>query len=215
MGEYERILGVSDDCSLQDLISVYLKRLESLVNRAKNIGWKGFIHQGSIFRRVNDAFIRLYNEKFASSRRDPDYEKAGEVFKKGKERYYKNDYREAADHFQRAIGFSKRHTYYGFLGLAFKKMKSYDSAVKAFQEAIKLYPTSRDYWMNLGDIYQEAGQKEKALESYASAYLVDPSDTKPLERMDEIDPEAFILKKKDTGDSNFGKFVKRIFKKKF
>jgi len=91
-----------------------------------------------------------------------------------------------------------------------KNLKSYEAAVKAMENAIRLFPIHRDYWMALGEIYLEAGKKTKAMESYASAYLVDPSDVKPLEKMDEIDPTAFILKKR----KSFSGGILGLFKKK-
>ncbi|GEM_PF-2405039 len=211
MGEYEKLFGLGENYTLEDLRSAYLGKIRKIVERAKEARWQGFLQQRNIFIKLTDAFLVLYKKKAEPTKRTDAYERAETTFKQGKVAYYEGNYRNAAEMFQEAITINPyKHSYYGFLGLALKNLRSYDAAVKALENAIRLFPINKDYWMSLGEVYLEAGKKTKAMESYAAAYLVDPNDLKPLEKMDEIDPTAFILRKR----KGFSKGLFGLFKKK-
>ncbi len=200
-------LDFNENMSFEELCDSYIKRLRSIVEKAKEKDWKGFLHHGSSFRKITDAFIPLYSQKKPRPKVDENFEAAEREFKLGKKLYYQGNYREAAERFQRAASLvPQKHTYHGFLGLALKRIGSHDAAVKAFEKAISLYPLSRDYWMNLGECLREMGAKARAVEAFAIAYLVEPSDLEPIKRAEMLDPRVGISGKREKRG-----FLKRLF----
>ncbi len=201
------ILDFNENMSFEELCDSYINRLRSIVEKAREKGWRGFLHHGVSFKKMTDAFIPLYSQKKPRPKVDENFEAAEREFKIGKKLYYQGNYREAAEHFQRAATLvPQKHTYHGFLGLALKRIRSYDAAVKAFEKAINLYPLSRDYWMNLGECFQELGAKGKAVEAFAIAYLVEPSDLEPIRRAEMLDPRLGF-----SGRREKKSFLKKLF----
>lgn len=210
MGVNKRLFGLQENYTLDDLREAYLKKLKSFIERAREKHWEGFVSHGRIFQKLNDAFLVLYKQAMEPTKRTETHDRAEEIFREGKKFLYEGKNRKAAELFQNATVLNQhKHYYYGFLGIALKNLKSYDAAVKALETAIELFPISQEYWLTLAETYLEAGQKSKAMECFAAAFLVDPTNTKPLEKMDAIDPTAFILKKRKKGLGLFDLFKKK------
>ncbi len=194
------ILDFHEGMSFEELCEAYIRKLKTIVEKAREKRWQNFLQHGTSFKKITDAFIPLYSQKKPRPKLDEDFERAEAEFKIGKREYYQGNYREAAAHFQNAVTLvSHKHTYHAFLGLALKKMGSYDAAAKSFKTAISLYPVSRDYWMNLGECLEELGAKSGAIEAYAVAYLVEPGDLEPIQRIEALDPRAEFSRRKKKG----------------
>ena len=195
------ILDFREDMSFEELCEAYIGKLKSIVEKARKKKWQGFLQHGTSFKKITDVFIPLYSQKKPRPKIDENFERAETEFKLGKKEYYQGKYREAAEHFQNAASLvPQKHSYHGFLGLALKKMGSYDAAAKSFKTAISLYPVSRDYWLSLGECLEALGVKSGAIEAYAIAFLVEPSDLKPIKKIEDLDPSAnFTGKKRKSG----------------
>ncbi len=201
------ILDFNEEMTFEELCEAYIKKLRSIVEKAKEKGWKGFLRHGPSFKKITDAFIPLYARKKPRPRTDENFELAEREFKLGKKLYYEENYREAAERFQRAVSLvPQKHAYLGFLGLALKKIGSYDAAAKAFEKAINLYPLSKDYWVNLGECLQALGAPGKAVEAFAIAYLVEPTDLNPIRKAEALDPRISL-----SGKGEKRGFLKKLF----
>jgi Tfp pilus assembly protein PilF len=72
--------------------------------------------------------------------------------------------------------------------LAFLSLQAHESAVKAFQHALTLNPNLTDVHNNLGVLYSETGEKEKAFREF-TLVIRDPSfptPEKPLYNLGEL-----------------------------
>jgi len=82
---------------------------------------------------------------------------------------YQGKFDEAAKFYQKAIDqdsdFSEA---YNALGVVYSKQKKWKEAIKAFNMALsnKLYTTPHIPYLNLGDLYMEQKEYEKAAEAY-------------------------------------------------
>jgi tetratricopeptide (TPR) repeat protein len=60
------------------------------------------------------------------------------------------------------------------LGYAYKKLKQYDRAVRASQEALRIEPNDPWTWGNLGQAYNNLNQYDKAVTAYQEAVRIKP-----------------------------------------
>jgi Tfp pilus assembly protein PilF len=84
-----------------------------------------------------------------------------------------NDYQgkldDAANYYQKAIDQAPDYSEaYNALGVVYSKQRKWKEAIKAFNKALanKLYTTPHIPYLNLGDVYMEQKQYEKAAEAY-------------------------------------------------
>jgi tetratricopeptide (TPR) repeat protein len=61
------------------------------------------------------------------------------------------------------------HPVLHLLALAEKRRGKYQQAIKTLNKAIKLAPTTPNYWNNLGETFREAGNPDKAIDCYKKA----------------------------------------------
>lgn len=62
------------------------------------------------------------------------------------------------------------------LGLAYGKLKQYDKAIAAYQEAVRIDPDDARAWNNLGVFYKELKQYDKAIAAYQEAARIGPDN---------------------------------------
>lgn len=68
-------------------------------------------------------------------------------------------------------------TPYEYRGSAYKYLGLYVNAIADFSKAIKLMPTSADYYRCRGDCYWSAGRKAEGIDDYKTAVYVDSPST--------------------------------------
>ena len=87
--------------------------------------------------------------------------------------FQKGDYQKAAQAFKSSIGLSpgsdNSAQAYDYLAQAYQKQNNTAAATKAYQEAIRVYPTRDNFHLKLGDIYAKAGNKDSATAEYQAA----------------------------------------------
>jgi tetratricopeptide (TPR) repeat protein len=66
-------------------------------------------------------------------------------------------------------------------GKAHAKKKSWDLAIAAYQQAVRLEPKFAEAWNNLGYCYRKAKQFDKALDAYKQAIALKPDFAYPHE----------------------------------
>lgn len=85
-------------------------------------------------------------------------------------------YDEAVQNLSKAISLKNNYLYYNNLALQYRQLRQYDKAIDLFDRAIELNE-SRDpqLWNNLGGIYGELKDLEKAEECFLTASRIDPT----------------------------------------
>lgn len=68
-------------------------------------------------------------------------------------------------------------------GRAYSKKKSWDLAITAYQQAVRIEPKFAEAWNNLGYCYRKVKQFDKALDAYKQAISLKPDFAYPHEYM--------------------------------
>ena len=68
-------------------------------------------------------------------------------------------------------------------GEAYSKKKSWDLAIAAYQQAVRIEPKFPEAWNNMGFCYRKVKQYDKALDAYKQAIILKPDFTYPHEYM--------------------------------
>jgi tetratricopeptide (TPR) repeat protein len=125
----------------------------------------------------------------AASQDDEKIEEALKIFNQAKYLHQEGNYEGAVREYRRASKLDKENPFiYNFLGLALLSLQDYKGAVKAFEQALVLNPNLTDVHNNLGVVYSESGEKEKAFEEF-TLVIRDPSfptPEKPLYNLGEL-----------------------------
>jgi tetratricopeptide (TPR) repeat protein len=99
-----------------------------------------------------------------------------EIILKGNEHYYKNEYNEAIESYDKAI---KKNPYNSDLlankGYALAKLGKYEEAIEYSDKAIKINPKYADAWNNKGYALAKLGKYEEALKCYGKAIEINPT----------------------------------------
>ncbi|WP_428741074.1 S41 family peptidase [Tenacibaculum sp.] len=69
----------------------------------------------------------------------------------------------------------KKNQLFNKIGYTLLKEKSFDDAIKVFQENVKLFPNDANLWDSLGEAYFINHDNESALKSYTKALELDPN----------------------------------------
>ena len=69
----------------------------------------------------------------------------------------------------------KKSNIFNKIGYALLKEKSFDDAIKVFQENVKLFPNNANLWDSLGEAYYINRDNENALKSYTKALELNPN----------------------------------------
>lgn len=81
---------------------------------------------------------------------------------------------QAIEYLNQALALDPGHYQsYNLLGLAYFKKKNYVDAASAFEKCLELKPDVSEVHVNLGVIYEELGEKDKAEEEYKKASAID------------------------------------------
>ena len=128
----------------------------------------------------SDAIDILFSSTFANTRANLD-SLAGTILGQGIDYFQGGKYEPAINNFKRAAALSPSSdnaaNAYDYLGQAYLKLEKTDEAIKAYKEAIRLYPTDDTFHVALGDIYlQQDGMEEEALKHYEAAVQLNPND---------------------------------------
>ncbi|RPJ16464.1 MAG: serine protease [Desulfobacteraceae bacterium] len=65
------------------------------------------------------------------------------------------------------------------LGIAHGNLKSYDDAINAFRQAVRINPKHAEAWNNLGDAYRKINRYSDAAECFRRALRIDPKYAEP------------------------------------
>ncbi len=68
-------------------------------------------------------------------------------------------------------------------GRAYSKKKSWDLAIAAYQQAVRIEPKFPEAWNNMGYCYRKVKQFDKALDAYKQAISLKPDFSYPHEYM--------------------------------
>lgn len=103
---------------------------------------------------------------------------AASALSRGIDFYTKENYSDAVREFKRAAGlapFSENAAKaYDFMGRAYLMDNNAEQAVKAYKEAIRIYPVRDSFHLSLGDIYAKNGQTAEAETEYTTAVKLTP-----------------------------------------
>lgn len=81
---------------------------------------------------------------------------------------------QAIEYLNQALALDPGHYQsYNLLGLAYFKKKNYADAASAYQKCLELKPDVSEVHSNLGIVYEEWGETDKAEEEYKKAYAID------------------------------------------
>jgi len=85
---------------------------------------------------------------------------------------------QAIEYLNQALALDPGHyKSYHLLGLAYFKKKNYTAAASAFEKCLELKPDVSEVHGNLGVVYEEWGEKDKAEEEYKKALAIDGNPT--------------------------------------
>lgn len=116
-------------------------------------------------------------------------EEALKAFNRAKYLHQEERYEEAIQEYQRAARLDKENPFiFNYMGLALLSAQQYPRARDAFQKALELNPNFTDVHNNLGVLYSEMGEREKAFKEF-SLVVRDPSfpsPEKPLYNLGEL-----------------------------
>jgi tetratricopeptide (TPR) repeat protein len=120
---------------------------------------------------------------------DEKIEEALKIFNRAKYLHQEGNYQEAVREYQRAAQLDDKNPFiYNYLGLAHLSLQAYGDAVKAFKQALRLNPDLTDVHNNLGVLYSEMGEKEKAFQEFTFVVRdhTFPTPEKPLYNLGEL-----------------------------
>jgi tetratricopeptide (TPR) repeat protein len=116
-------------------------------------------------------------------------EEALKIFNQAKYLHQEGNYGEAVREYRRAAKLDDKNPFiYNYLGLALLSLEDYDGAIKALRHALTLNPNLTDVHNNLGVVYSQTGEKEKAYQEF-TLVVRDPSfptPEKPLYNLGEL-----------------------------
>ena len=152
--------------------------------------------------RISDALTTAYNilkddklkaeyyKSPASPKKETDKREsvsAEDLLKKGIIELKKGNFQGAIDNFTLAIQLKPDNTsYMSYLSLAYSKVPGkMKEAEEVLLKAIKLEPFSADLHANLGLIYNKAGLKKKAQNSFQKALKIDPKHDKAQKGLEQ------------------------------
>jgi tetratricopeptide (TPR) repeat protein len=120
---------------------------------------------------------------------EDDIEEALKIFNRAKYLHQEGNYEEAVREYRRAAELDDENPFiYNYMGLALLSLEDYDGAIKALKQALVLNPNLTDAHNNLGVVYSEIGDKEKAFQEFTQV-VRDPSfptPEKPLYNLGEL-----------------------------
>ncbi len=106
---------------------------------------------------------------------------SGQALSRGIDAYSSGDYRRAAREFKLAISFEP-YSYnaldaFQYLGVALESDGDVRGAMRAYREAIALFPTESGFNVSLGNLLFSEGKHEEALQQYNDAIKKNPADS--------------------------------------
>jgi ribosomal protein S12 methylthiotransferase accessory factor len=81
----------------------------------------------------------------------------------------------------------ERTDIFNLLGFCFFKLKEHEKAIKAFQEVLKLNPTSAIDYANIGSNYRDMGDIKQAIRYYRIALELDPTIEFAIENLKRLE----------------------------
>ena len=132
-------------------------------NNAEMHRWLGDMLVGSP-RRLYDQAIQSYQKAAELSPDSPEvYVGLGDA------QQAKGQYDEAVADYQKALQLQpdNARVYYGMGKILYNEKQEYHEAVAAYQKAIQIDPTFLDAHLSLGDIYEEKGLYQEAIDRYS------------------------------------------------
>jgi tetratricopeptide (TPR) repeat protein len=131
-----------------------------------------------------------------------------EIILKGNEHYYKNEYREAIECYDKALKINPNYAgVWNNKGNALAELAKYKEAIECYDKAIKLNPNSAYAWYNKGNALAELAKYREAIECYDKALEIEP--TSKLAQ----DNKSFALNMLNAQEKNKSSPMKRKRKK--
>ena len=101
-----------------------------------------------------------------------------EIILKGNEHYYKNEYNEAIECYDKAIKIEPSNFDLWFnKGYALIQLEKYEETIECYDKAIKIEPNDALAWDTKGIALVNLGKNNEAIECYDKAIEIDPSYT--------------------------------------
>ncbi len=124
-----------------------------------------------------EAIDSLFSSTTANSQANLDA-LAGNLLGQGIDLYQKGDYGRAINAFRRSAALSpfsdNTANAYDYLGKAYLKQEKTAEAIKAYKEAIRIYPTHDEFHLALGDIYLKEDMPNDALKEFEATVKLNP-----------------------------------------
>jgi protein O-GlcNAc transferase len=120
---------------------------------------------------------------------DDAIEEALKIFNQAKYLHQEGHYEDAVSEYRRAAKLDDKNPFiYNYMGLALLALEDYDGAIEALKHALMLNPNLVDVHNNLGVVYSQLGENEKAYQEF-TLVVRDPSfptPEKPLYNLGEL-----------------------------
>jgi len=106
---------------------------------------------------------------------------SGTVLGQAIDHFTDGNYEQAIQSFRGAAALSpfsdNASSAYKYMGQAYEKLEDTDNAIKTYQEAIRQFPTSDEFYVALGDLYmKDADTLDEAVKAYEQAVKINPND---------------------------------------
>ena len=102
---------------------------------------------------------------------------AVKLYDKGIQSDQKGQFRESISYYKQALAIDSVFAFaWDNLGLAYRKIEEYDSAMHAYQKSLEVNPKGKMPRQNLAVVYQYKKEYEKAIEVYNQIAEIDPDD---------------------------------------
>jgi tetratricopeptide (TPR) repeat protein len=131
--------------------------------------YKDYYYEMERYLMSNCALLKrkVGAEDKQSEKSSSDNPKAVDFYNKGTEASEKQQYKKAADYFEKALKLDEKYAFaWDNLGLAYRKLGEYDKAIHAYEKSLALDPTGLMPLQNLPVVYQYKKEYDKAIVAY-------------------------------------------------
>ncbi len=143
----------------------YKKGLNLLLNDLKNYPKEDKIFKNTILNSIGEVYIRLGN------------------------------YEESIKFNQKAININTNEHNLHSIGLAYKESGDFSKAIEFYKKSLIINPEHSYAWFDLGLIYEQLRESEKAIECFEKAVECSPQWVKLRKKLIEIKPDSLALLK--------------------
>lgn len=147
--------------------------------------WVGptYYFRGKAYRssRQYDAAIGDYEKAVAA---DPKMDVA--FYEMGATYQAKNNHRKAVDSFGQAIAIKGNADYYYGRCVSYSWLGNFSAAINDCETASRMRPGSADLLGTLGRLYEDSGQKQRAIDTYRRALAINPNQAEARDGLSHL-----------------------------